>query len=67
MKQFIKTKLNNLKDGHLAFLIFCWGVGLPLLAFVLEGWLGIILGILGVLPWIVIPLYLSDSDYTDIR
>ena len=67
MKQFIKKKLNNFKDRHLAFLIFCWGVGLPLLAFVLEGWLGILLGILGVLPWIVIPLYLSNSEYMDIR
>ena len=67
MKQFTKKKLNNFKDRHLAFLIFCWGVGLPLLAFFLEGWLGILLGILGVLPWIVIPLYLSNSDYTDIR
>ena len=63
MKQFIRNLYNRLSDTQIILLILAWGVGLPLLAhIVLEGWTAVIAVILGALPWILIPLYLSSSD-----
>ena len=63
MKQFIKNIHHRLSDTQIILLILAWGVGLPLLAHtVLEGWTAVIAIILGALPWILIPLYLSSSD-----
>ena len=63
MRQFIRSIYQRLSDTQIIILILAWGVGLPLLAHtVLEGWIAIIAVILGALPWILIPLYLSSSD-----
>ena len=63
MKQFIRNIFHSLSDTQIILLILAWGVGLPLLAHtVLEGWIAVIAVILGALPWILIPLYLSSSD-----
>ena len=63
MKQFIRNIFHSLSDTQIIILILAWGVGLPLLAHaILEGWIAIIAVILGALPWILIPLYLSSSD-----
>jgi len=63
MKQFIRNLYSRLSDTQIILLILAWGVGLPLLAhIVLEGWTAVIAVILGALPWILIPLYLSSSD-----
>ena len=63
MKQFIRNLYHRLSDMQIILLILAWGVGLPLLAHtILEGWIAVIAVILGALPWILIPLYLSSSD-----
>ena len=63
MKQFIRNLYHRLSDTQIILLILAWGVGLPLLAYtILEGWIAVITVILGALPWILIPLYLSSSD-----
>jgi len=63
MKQFIRNLYHRLSDTQIILLILAWGVGLPLLAHtILEGWIAVIALILGALPWILIPLYLSSSD-----
>ena len=63
MKQFIRNIFQRLSDTQIILLILAWGVGLPLLAHtILEGWIAVIAAILGALPWIIMPLYLSSSD-----
>ena len=63
MKQFIRNLYHRLSDTQIIFLILAWGVGLPLLAHtLLEGWIAVIAAILGALPWIIMPLYLSSLD-----
>ena len=63
MKQFTRNIYHSLSDTQIIFIILAWGVGLPLLAHtLLEGWIAVIAVILGALPWILIPLYLSSSD-----
>jgi len=63
MRQFIRNICQRLSDAQIILLILAWGVGLPLLAHtILEGWIAVIAVILGALPWILIPLYLSSSD-----
>jgi len=63
MRQFIRSIYQRLSDTQIILLILAWGVGLPLLAhIILEGWIALIAVILGALPWILIPLYLSSSD-----
>jgi hypothetical protein len=62
MKQNIKKKLLNLIDEQFAILFLVWTVGITVAAFLLEGWIGMILLSLGVLPWLIMPLYLSNSD-----
>ena len=62
-KQFIRNLYNRLSDTQIILLILAWGVGLPLLAHtLLEGWIAVIAAILGALPWIIMPLYLSSLD-----
>jgi len=61
MKQFIRNIFQRLSDTQIILLILAWGVGLPLLAHtILEGWIAVIAAILGALPWIIMPLYLSS-------
>jgi len=63
MKQFTRNIYHSLSDTQIILIILAWGVGLPLLAHtLLEGWIAVIAVILGALPWILIPLYLSSSD-----
>ena len=63
MKQFTRNIYHRLSDTQIIFIILAWGVCLPLLAHtLLEGWIAVIAVILGALPWILIPLYLSSSD-----
>jgi len=63
MKQFIRNIFQRLSDTQIILLILAWGVGLPLLAHtILEGWIAVIAAILGALPWIIMPLYLSSLD-----
>ena len=63
MRQFIRNIFQRLSDAQIILLILAWGVGLPLLAHtILEGWIAVIAVILGALPWIIMPLYLSSSD-----
>lgn len=63
MKQFIRNIFQRLSDTQIILLILAWGVGLPLLAHtILEGWIAVIATILGALPWIIMPLYLSSLD-----
>ena len=63
MKQFIRNIFQRLSDTQIILLILTWGVGLPLLAHaILEGWIAVIAAILGALPWIIMPLYLSSLD-----
>ena len=62
MKQNIKKKLLNLIDEQFVILFLVWSVGTTVAAFLLDGWIGMILLILGVLPWLIMPLYLSNSD-----
>ena len=63
MKQFIRNIFQRLSDTQIILLILAWGVCLPLLAHtILEGWIAVIAAILGALPWIIMPLYLSSSD-----
>jgi len=63
MKQFIRNIFQRLSDTQIILLILAWGVGLPLLAHtILEGWIALIAAILGALPWIIMPLYLSSLD-----
>ena len=63
MKQFIRNIFQRLSDAQIILLILAWGVGLPLLAHtILEGWIAVIAAILGALPWIIMPLYLSSLD-----
>ena len=63
MRQFIRSIYQRLSDTQIIILILAWGVGLPLLAHtLLEGWIAVIAAILGALPWIIMPLYLSSLD-----
>lgn len=63
MRQFIRNIFQRLSDTQIILLILTWGVGLPLLAHaILEGWIAVIAAILGALPWIIMPLYLSSLD-----
>ena len=63
MRQFIRNIFQRLSDAQIILLILAWGVGLPLLAHtILEGWIAVIAAILGALPWIFMPLYLSSLD-----
>ena len=63
MRQFIRNLFQRLSDTQIILLILAWGVGLPLLAHtILEGWIAVIAAILGALPWIIMPLYLSSLD-----
>ena len=63
MRQFIRNIFQRLSDKQIILLILAWGVGLPLLAHtILEGWIAVIAAILGALPWIIMPLYLSSLD-----
>ena len=63
MRQFIRNIYQRLSDTQIILLILAWGVGLPLLAHtILEGWIAVIAAILGALPWIIMPLYLSSLD-----
>jgi hypothetical protein len=63
MKKFIKSWYDSLTDTQVVLLILCWGIGLPMSSvFFLEGWLAAIAAILGGLPWIVMPLYLSSNN-----
>ena len=63
MKQFIRNIFQRLSDTQIILPILAWGVGLPLLAHtILEGWIAVIAAILGALPWIIMPLYLSSLD-----
>ena len=63
MRQFIRNIFQRLSDAQIILLILAWGVGLPLLAHtILEGWIAVIAVILGALPWIIMPLYLSSLD-----
>jgi len=63
MKQFIRNIFQRLSDTQIILLILAWGVDLPLLAHtILEGWIAVIAAILGALPWIIMPLYLSSLD-----
>ena len=63
MKQFIRNIFQRLSDTQIILLILAWGVGLPLLAHtILEGWIAVIAAIVGALPWIIMPLYLSSLD-----
>ena len=63
MRQFIRNIFQRLSDTQIILLILAWGVGLPLLAHtILEGWIAVIAAILGTLPWIIMPLYLSSLD-----
>jgi hypothetical protein len=63
MRQFIRNIFQRLSDTQIILLILAWGVGLPLLAHtILEGWIAVIAAILGALPWIIMPLYLSSLD-----
>jgi hypothetical protein len=63
MRQFIRNIFQRLSDAQIILLILAWGVGLPLLAHtILEGWIAVIAAILGALPWIIMPLYLSSLD-----
>ena len=63
MKQFIRNIFQRLSDTQIILLILAWGVGLPLLAHtILEGWIAVIAAILGALPWIILPFYLSSLD-----
>ena len=63
MRQFIRNIFQRLSDTQIILLILAWGAGLPLLAHtILEGWIAVIAAILGALPWIIMPLYLSSLD-----